>query len=114
MERSEVLIVEAKQYATDGLRVVVPSLFGYTEQARRIKKTVTVSPPGVKWNKDKFIKAIDKANMSLRSSRTRDLFQLAAGQLAYNGLSIYLSPVCVGLVSVCVGFVRILCRFYFC
>lgn len=43
MEHSEVLIVEARQYATDGLRIVVPTLFGYTEQARMIKRTVTVS-----------------------------------------------------------------------
>lgn len=43
MERSEVLIVEARQYEKDGMRLVVPSLFGYTEQARRIKKAVTVT-----------------------------------------------------------------------
>lgn len=81
MERSEVLIVEAKQYATDGFKVVVPSLFGYTEQARRIKKSLTISPVRVKWNRDKFIKAIDKANISLRSSRTRDFFALADSHL---------------------------------
>ena len=78
MERSEVLIVEAKQYATDGLKVVVPSLFGYSEQARRIKKTVTVSPTvRVKWTRDKFIKKIGDANIPLRLSRTKDLFELA-------------------------------------
>jgi hypothetical protein len=78
MERSEVLIVEAKQYSTDVLKVVVPSLFGYTEQARRIKKKVSVSrPPGVRWTKEKFINAIDHADISLRSSRTRALFELA-------------------------------------
>ena len=43
MERSEVLIVEAKQYRIDGVRVVVPSLFGYTEEARRVKRTVTLT-----------------------------------------------------------------------
>ena len=78
MERSEVLIVEAKQYATDGLKVVVPSLFGYSEQARRIKKTVIVSPTvRVKWTREKFINKIGDANIPLRLSRTRDLFELA-------------------------------------
>ena len=43
MERSEVLIVEAKQYRIDGVRVVAPSLFGYTEEARRVKRTVTLT-----------------------------------------------------------------------
>jgi hypothetical protein len=78
MERSEVLIVEARQYATDGLKVVVPSLFGYSEQARRIKKTVTVSPTvRVKWTREKFFNTIADANIPLRLSRTRDLFELA-------------------------------------
>ena len=41
MERTEVCLVEAKQFENGDLRVVVPTLWGYTEQARRIKKTVT-------------------------------------------------------------------------
>ena len=78
MERSEVLIVEAKQYAIDGLKVVVPSLFGYSEQARRLKKTVTVSPTvRVKWTREKFINTIGDANIPLRLSRTKDLFEFA-------------------------------------
>jgi hypothetical protein len=60
------------------LKVVVPSLFGYSEQARRIKKTVTVSPTvRVKWTREKFINTIADANIPLRLSRTRDLFELA-------------------------------------
>ncbi len=31
MERSEVLLVEARQYEHNGMRVVAPTLFGYTE-----------------------------------------------------------------------------------
>ena len=55
MERSEVLIVEAKQYHKDGLKVIVPRLFGYTEEARRIKKSVSVtSGDRIKWNEEKF------------------------------------------------------------
>jgi hypothetical protein len=55
MERSEVLIVEARQYEHNKLRVVIPSLFGYTEEARRIKKTITVSSDGrKKWDEQSF------------------------------------------------------------
>lgn len=43
MERAEVLIVEAKQFVNGGTKVVIPFLFGYTEQARQIKRTVTIS-----------------------------------------------------------------------
>jgi hypothetical protein len=42
MERSEVLLVEARQYSRNGSRIVVPMLFGYTEQARQVKRSVTV------------------------------------------------------------------------
>jgi hypothetical protein len=53
MERSEVLIVEAKQFELDGVRVVAPALFGYTEQARLIKKTITITSAR-QWNEDEF------------------------------------------------------------
>ena len=43
MERSEILIVEAKMFESSGIRVVAPYLFGFTEEARRVKKTVTVA-----------------------------------------------------------------------
>ncbi len=61
MERSEVLIVEARQYEDSGSRIVVPSLFGYTEEARRVKRTVTVSSQArKKWDLDSFsIKAAE-------------------------------------------------------
>ena len=62
MERSEVLIVEAKQYEKDGLHIVVPTLFGYTEQARRVKKSVTVTPSDQrKWNESEFFDETKKA-----------------------------------------------------
>jgi len=55
MERTEVLIVEARQYEHNKMRVVVPSLFGYTEEARRIKKTITVTTDSRrKWDEDSF------------------------------------------------------------
>ncbi len=55
MERSEVLLVEARQYQHDGMKVVVPTLFGYTEEARKVKKTVTItSGQRRRWNKETF------------------------------------------------------------
>jgi hypothetical protein len=42
MVSSEILLVEARQYTRNGVRVVVPTLFGFTEQARQLKRTVTV------------------------------------------------------------------------
>lgn len=44
MERSEVLLVEARQYENAGTTIVVPTLFGYTEEARMVKRLVTVTP----------------------------------------------------------------------
>jgi hypothetical protein len=55
MESSEVLLVEARQYERDGMRVIVPSLFGFTEQARRVKKTVTVTSRETRpWDWNRF------------------------------------------------------------
>jgi len=40
MERSEILLVEAAHYRSDGLQIVVPQLFGYSEAARQVKRTL--------------------------------------------------------------------------
>jgi hypothetical protein len=59
MERSEVLIVEARQYQDRESRVVVPHLFGYTEEARRVKRTVSVDKRAQRhWNRDTFLQAL--------------------------------------------------------
>lgn len=57
MERSEVLLVEARQYELNKQRVVAPMLFGYTEQARQVKRFVTVNTPGAKkkWDMSSFM-----------------------------------------------------------
>ncbi len=57
MELAEVLIVEARQYSRNELRIIVPSLFGYTEQARLIKKSVTVTSAASrrKWDQASFL-----------------------------------------------------------
>ena len=82
MERTEVLIVEAKQYEKDGMRVLVPSLFGYTEQARRVKKSVTVVTPGRrKWNERDFFEAAEAhlANSELAAVRRLYDFVISEG-----------------------------------
>jgi hypothetical protein len=55
MVSSEVLLVEARQYKRNGIKVVVPTLFGYTEQARQVKLNKTVAPREPKqWDWPKF------------------------------------------------------------
>jgi len=55
MERTEVLIVEARQYMHEGTRIVVPVLFGYTEEARLVKRTVKVTSGTRKqWDEESF------------------------------------------------------------
>lgn len=61
MERTEVLIVEAKQYVKDKTKIVVPLLFGYTEQARMVKKSITVTTASSKrWDEQTFFTALGK------------------------------------------------------
>lgn len=43
MERAEVLIIESQQFEDNNIKITVPMLFGYTEQARQIKKMVSIS-----------------------------------------------------------------------
>ncbi|NPA91456.1 MAG: hypothetical protein GXO55_08415 [Chloroflexi bacterium] len=57
MERTEVLLVEARLYELDGTRIIVPTLFGYTEEARRIKRTVTPTSRRF-WNEETFFEAV--------------------------------------------------------
>ena len=73
MERSEVLLVEARLFEKEGYRVVVPSLFGYTEEARRVKRTVnvTTSSPQRTWDEQSFFedangKLDEASNQALR------------------------------------------------
>jgi hypothetical protein len=56
MERSEVLLVEARQYDYQGRRLVNPVLFGFSEEARLVKKTVSIksSQTRKKWDKESF------------------------------------------------------------
>lgn len=62
MEQSEVLLVEARQYSYDGSKIVVPTLFGYTEQARLVKRQVAVKPSASRkpWDRPSYF--ADAAN----------------------------------------------------
>lgn len=58
MKRAEVLVVEARQYSNNNQTIIVPQLFGYTEQARLSKESVKIvsSTPRNKhtWTKELF------------------------------------------------------------
>ena len=70
MERSEVLLVEARQYEYEKTKVVAPTLFGYTEEARQVKKTISISRPRKKWDQETFF--ID-AKAKLQESEVNSL-----------------------------------------
>jgi len=65
MERTDVMIVEARKYSNGETTIVVPTLFGFTEEARRIKRVVTVeSRTGIThghWSEQDLTKAIGDA-----------------------------------------------------
>lgn len=62
MERTEVLLVEARQYMASGYRVVAPMLFGFTEQARLAKRTLEPRAPGTrrKWDERSFFDEVGR------------------------------------------------------
>lgn len=66
MERTEVLIVEARQYQIETGRIIAPSLFGYTEEARLIKRKVNIESSATqKWTHEMYI---DQASNLLDSN----------------------------------------------
>ncbi len=81
MERSEILIVEAKQFESGGIKVVAPSLFGFTEEARRVKRTVTVTagsnPVRKKWNEAQFLQKIEEDLDAPSVTFIKDLLQFS-------------------------------------
>ena len=55
MERTEVLVVEARQYQIGNERIISPQLFGYTEEARYIKRKISVESGGKRhWDENTF------------------------------------------------------------
>ena len=55
MDPAEVLAVELRQYVTQGLRTLVPRVFGQTAEAERRK---TASARGDAWTEDRFFEAL--------------------------------------------------------
>jgi len=80
MERSEVLLVEARQFGDGSSRIVVPSLFGYTEQARMVKRSVTVTTPSERrrWDRESFF---EDATSKLAQAELAAAVQLFDGAL---------------------------------
>lgn len=77
MERSEILLVEAQQFERSGQRFVVPVLFGYTEEARRVKRVVKVSTDATrrrKWDKESFFSVATEKNDSNTIQAMQKLF----------------------------------------
>jgi hypothetical protein len=74
MELAEVLIIEAKQYTDGSSRVVIPLLFGFTEQARQLKKSITISQDSLrrKWDESSFFEDA-KGRHALTSSKSLPL-----------------------------------------
>lgn len=62
MERTEVLVLEAKQYRSNDITIVVPTLFGYSEEARQVKKSTDIFARSqtIKWDERSFIEALSK------------------------------------------------------
>ena len=62
LDRTELLIVEARQFKKDSLRIVAPSLFGYTEQARQMKKvsSIEIVEKRRSWNRHSVLDHITK------------------------------------------------------
>ncbi len=77
MEQTEVLVVEARQYEGPGQRVVVPVLFGYTEQARIAKKSVVSTPPRKKWDASLFFADAEAKKGQTVAAALRELYDAA-------------------------------------
>lgn len=79
MERSEVLLVEARQFSHHGMKVVVPTLFGYTEQARAVKRRVTVTTPGgrKRWDERLFFEDAEEQLEGEHLAALRKLYAFA-------------------------------------
>lgn len=84
MERSEVLIVEARQYSKGSMKIVIPTLFGFSEQARQIKKRTTTTTGGTSkngkqkiWTRNDIEDQIINMPSKTAASRYRDILNLS-------------------------------------
>ncbi len=75
MERSEVLLVEARQYEYNNQRIISPILFGFTEEARQVKKVVSVNTGQKrKWDSESFFADLGKRVTSEQYASVKKVF----------------------------------------
>lgn len=56
MDPAEILAVELRQFTADGLRTLVPMVFGQTQKATKRK----ASPPGERWTEERLLATMDE------------------------------------------------------
>lgn len=76
MSTVEVLLVEAKMYDVNGVTVVTPCLWGYTDAVRARKNALAALEGGrIKWNADSFLADLDKRVVDTAQNRAvRELY----------------------------------------
>lgn len=107
MERSEVLLVEAQQFREGPITVVYPRLFGYTEEARKVKKTRTVSVgPRKTWDESSFRQAVTDNLDQESATRVFDIYSFFAelaperrwGSAINGSANFYWTSICNGAI----------------
>lgn len=72
MDPAEVLAVEIKQYCGQGMRTLVPRVFGQTAEAER--KKVSTRSNGDPWDEDRFFEVLREKRGDEESAIARELF----------------------------------------
>ena len=78
MQFAEVLAVEIRQFAGEGLRTLVPRLFGQTAEAERAKSRGTT--PGREWNETSYFSELEVQTGSGTCGVARQLLEWARNQ----------------------------------
>jgi hypothetical protein len=77
MENSEILLIEATQYKRNGFRIVVPSVVGYVDRARRPRRTLAqeASSNGQRWDEESYFAEAEKQLNSEQLRAVRSVHQ---------------------------------------
>ena len=75
MDPAEILAVELRQFSGQGLRTIVPMVFGQTQEAAN-KRTST---PGVRWTEERFLAKIDAAFTEPQAAVARSILDWMKG-----------------------------------
>jgi len=85
MQEAEVFLVEARQYKLNGTSVVIPALFGYTDQARKVfQSTVTVREQSEQWDPTSFFSDARK-----KIGEQADVLKVLYDRLVTAGIDLY-------------------------